>query len=61
MNDEQQTFYYLGVALALGLLIGVERGWKTREGAEGQRHAGGAHLRAYRAAGRQRGAAGRAW
>jgi len=40
MNEEQQTFYFLGVALALGLLIGVERGWKTREEAEGQRVAG---------------------
>ena len=40
MNDEQQAFYYLGVALALGLLIGVERGWKAREQAEGQRVAG---------------------
>ncbi|MGD2056436.1 MAG: MgtC/SapB family protein, partial [Gammaproteobacteria bacterium] len=40
MSDEQRAFYYLGVALALGLLIGVERGWKTREEAEGQRVAG---------------------
>jgi uncharacterized membrane protein (DUF4010 family) len=40
MNEEQQTFYYLGVALALGLLIGVERGWKARDQAEGQRVAG---------------------
>jgi uncharacterized membrane protein (DUF4010 family) len=40
MNDEQQAFYNLGVALALGLLIGVERGWKAREQAEGQRVAG---------------------
>jgi uncharacterized membrane protein (DUF4010 family) len=40
MSEEQQTFYYLGVALALGLLIGVERGWKTREQAEGHRVAG---------------------
>jgi uncharacterized membrane protein (DUF4010 family) len=40
MNDEQQAFYYLGVALVLGLLIGVERGWKAREQAEGQRVAG---------------------
>ena len=37
MSDEQQTFYYLGVALALDLLIGVERGWKPREQAEGHR------------------------
>ena len=40
MHDEQQAFYYLGVALALGLLIGVERGWKSRDEAEGQRVAG---------------------
>ena len=40
MSEEQQTFYYLGVALALGLLIGVERGWKAREQAEGHRVAG---------------------
>jgi uncharacterized membrane protein (DUF4010 family) len=40
MHDEQQAFYYLGAALALGLLIGVERGWKSREEAEGQRVAG---------------------
>jgi uncharacterized membrane protein YhiD involved in acid resistance len=31
MHDEQQTFYSLGVALALGLLIGVERSRKSRE------------------------------
>lgn len=30
----------LGVALALGLLIGLERGWEQRELAEGQRVAG---------------------
>lgn len=40
MSDEQQTFYFLGVALALGLLIGLERGWKERDEAEGQRVAG---------------------
>jgi uncharacterized membrane protein (DUF4010 family) len=40
MNGEQQAFYNLGVALALGLLIGVERGWKAREQPEGQRVAG---------------------
>jgi hypothetical protein len=31
MNEEQQTFYYLGVPLILGLLIGVKRAWKERE------------------------------
>ncbi len=33
-------FYALGIALGLGLLIGLERGWKKREQAEGQRIAG---------------------
>jgi uncharacterized membrane protein (DUF4010 family) len=37
---EQQTFYYLSVALAIGLLIGIERGWKEREAEEGERVAG---------------------
>jgi uncharacterized membrane protein (DUF4010 family) len=34
----------LGIALAVGLLIGVERGWTTREAKEGERIAG---LRTY--------------
>lgn len=40
MNEEQLTFYYLSVALAIGLLIGIERGWKEREAKEGTRAAG---------------------
>lgn len=40
MSEEQQIFYYLSVALAIGLLIGVERGWKEREAEEGERIAG---------------------
>lgn len=40
MNEEQQVFYYLGAALAIGLLIGVERGWKERDAQEGERVAG---------------------
>lgn len=44
MSEEQQVFYHLGVALAIGLLIGVERGWKERETVEGERVAG---LRTY--------------
>ena len=40
MSEEQQTFYYLSVALAIGLLIGVERGWQEREAEEGGRVAG---------------------
>jgi uncharacterized membrane protein (DUF4010 family) len=38
--DNLAPFFTLGVALALGLLIGLERGWKDREQAEGQRVAG---------------------
>jgi len=40
MSPEQATFYHLGVALAIGLLIGVERGWSEREEQEGTRIAG---------------------
>ncbi|HSR62840.1 MAG TPA: MgtC/SapB family protein [Gammaproteobacteria bacterium] len=40
MSDEQQLFYHLGVALAIGLLIGVERGWEERAAEEGRRIAG---------------------
>jgi putative exporter of polyketide antibiotics len=40
MNVEQLAFCHLGVSLAIGLLIGVERGWKEREQAEGRRVAG---------------------
>jgi len=40
MSEEQQVFYYISVALAIGLLIGIERGWKKREAEEGQRVAG---------------------
>ena len=35
-----QTFERLGVALALGLLIGLERGWERRDRPEGSRSAG---------------------
>lgn len=35
-----ELFERLAIALALGLLIGLERGWKGREAAEGQRIAG---------------------
>jgi len=38
--DEIVLFERLGVALALGLLVGAERGWQTRQRAEGQRVAG---------------------
>lgn len=40
MNEEQQIFYYLSVALAIGLLIGAERGWQERKAEEGARIAG---------------------
>ncbi len=40
MNSELSTFYLLLVALAIGLLIGVERGWQERDSEEGQRVAG---------------------
>ena len=33
-------FYAVGISLLLGLLIGLERGWKDREQAEGRRVAG---------------------
>lgn len=39
MNDIV-SFYTLGVSLLLGLLIGLERGWKDRDQAEGRRVAG---------------------
>lgn len=37
---ELQNFKLLGVALAIGLLIGLERGWHTRDKGEGMRIAG---------------------
>lgn len=40
MNDLQQTFLHLAVSLAIGLLIGLERGWKERMEKEGERIAG---------------------
>lgn len=40
MSGELEVFYHLGVALAIGLLIGLERGWKAREVKEGERVAG---------------------
>ena len=40
MEADLQPFYALGVALAIGLLIGLERGWKRRAAEEGERVAG---------------------
>ena len=45
----------LGIALAIGLLIGIERGWKSREAKEGERIAG---LRTYGLTGLLGGSAG---
>src|SRR6478672_7640559 len=36
----QELATRLGLALALGFVIGLERGWKERDEAEGQRAAG---------------------
>lgn len=41
---ELENFKLLGIALAIGLLIGMERGWRNRDRAEGMRVAG---LRTY--------------
>lgn len=41
---ELQDFKLLAVALAIGLLIGLERGWNKRDKADGMRIAG---LRTY--------------
>ncbi|MBY0225939.1 MAG: DUF4010 domain-containing protein [Hyphomicrobium sp.] len=38
--DTLELFQRLGVALAIGFLIGLERGWKTRNEPEGARAAG---------------------
>jgi uncharacterized membrane protein (DUF4010 family) len=38
--DDQQILTRLGLALAIGFLIGVERGWRERDEAEGGRVAG---------------------
>lgn len=40
MSTSLYVFYSLAVALAIGLLIGIERGWKKRESVEGSRIAG---------------------
>lgn len=38
--DTLELFQRLGLALAIGFLVGVERGWREREGAAGSRVAG---------------------
>ena len=38
--DEAEIFKRLGLALAIGLLVGLERGWETREDSAGDRVAG---------------------
>lgn len=40
MTDEHKIFFHLAAALAIGLLIGLERGWSQRETPEGRRIAG---------------------
>lgn len=40
MMDRDDLFLRLGLALAIGFLIGLERGWKERDEKEGQRTAG---------------------
>ena len=41
---DAEQIVLLGIAIAIGLLIGIERGWKLREAKEGERTAG---LRTY--------------
>lgn len=38
--DQNELFQRLAVALAIGLLIGLERGWQTRDESDSQRTAG---------------------
>jgi uncharacterized membrane protein (DUF4010 family) len=38
--DQEELFRRLAVALAIGLLVGLERGWQTREESDHQRTAG---------------------
>ena len=40
MSPEQEVFYALSVSLAVGLIIGAERGWEERHAGEGERVAG---------------------
>ena len=40
LMEQDELFRRLAVALAIGLLIGLERGWQAREEAEGERTAG---------------------
>ena len=39
-SSPPELFVRLGLALAIGFLIGVERGWRERDEAEGERTAG---------------------
>jgi uncharacterized membrane protein YhiD involved in acid resistance len=38
--DTRDLFERLGLALAIGLLIGLERGWRERDFGDGERAAG---------------------
>jgi uncharacterized membrane protein (DUF4010 family) len=53
--SELELFKRLAVALAIGLLVGLERGWQARDEAEGERTAG---VRTYALAGLLGGIAG---
>jgi uncharacterized membrane protein YhiD involved in acid resistance len=44
-NELFDTIVSLGLALALGLLVGLEKGWQERTAVEGSRVAG---IRTYR-------------
>jgi len=55
MPIESEQFVRLAVALAIGLLVGIERGWQRRDSQEGQRVAG---LRTYALIGLVGGAVG---
>lgn len=39
-SDDLELFHRLGVALIIGLLVGIERGWRQRDMAEGARVVG---------------------
>lgn len=38
--DQLELFQRLGIALAVGMLVGLERGWRARDAADGDRTAG---------------------
>lgn len=40
MTGDGELFFHFAAALAIGLLIGIERGWRERDAGEGERIAG---------------------